>query len=228
LFRNQGSEIMGSRFTLAAAAAATVLICGIAPASAQSSYNIVGTEDPSTGFTGDLFGNKFSDTYLVASDGENAFFPFGVTYDVSDGINLSGSAATWSQSKGSIWTSLGNETWVLPADLSGIGCGTENETTCEPVGTFYANNGASWVPGAIGLWVILDAPGDKTWVGRVGWSDVIKTFNGPGGAVLQFYSDFAGGGGIPEPSTWAMMLLGFGGLGFAGYRARKQSAALAL
>jgi hypothetical protein len=24
--------------------------------------------------------------------------------------------------------------------------------------------------------------------------------------------------GTPEPSTWAMMLLGFAGLGFAGYR----------
>jgi hypothetical protein len=23
---------------------------------------------------------------------------------------------------------------------------------------------------------------------------------------------------VPEPSTWAMMLLGFAGLGFAGYR----------
>jgi hypothetical protein len=26
---------------------------------------------------------------------------------------------------------------------------------------------------------------------------------------------------IPEPSTWTMMLMGFGGLGFAAYRARK-------
>ncbi len=26
---------------------------------------------------------------------------------------------------------------------------------------------------------------------------------------------------IPEPSTWAMMLLGFAGLGFAGYRRAK-------
>ena len=28
---------------------------------------------------------------------------------------------------------------------------------------------------------------------------------------------------IPEPSTWAMMLLGFAGLGFAGYRASRKS-----
>jgi PEP-CTERM motif-containing protein len=28
-------------------------------------------------------------------------------------------------------------------------------------------------------------------------------------------------GGVPEPSTWAMMLLGFAGLGFAGYRKAK-------
>jgi hypothetical protein len=32
-------------------------------------------------------------------------------------------------------------------------------------------------------------------------------------------------GGVPEPSTWAMMLLGFGGLGFAGYRKAKSGRA---
>jgi PEP-CTERM motif len=32
-------------------------------------------------------------------------------------------------------------------------------------------------------------------------------------------------GGVPEPSTWAMMLLGFVGLGFAGYRASRRTAA---
>jgi hypothetical protein len=31
---------------------------------------------------------------------------------------------------------------------------------------------------------------------------------------------------IPEPSTWAMMLLGFAGLGFAGYRASRKSVAV--
>lgn len=32
---------------------------------------------------------------------------------------------------------------------------------------------------------------------------------------------------VPEPSTWAMMLIGFAGLGFAGYRASRRTAAFA-
>jgi hypothetical protein len=34
-------------------------------------------------------------------------------------------------------------------------------------------------------------------------------------------------GAVPEPSTWAMILLGFCGLGFAGYRASRRAAASA-
>ena len=43
------------------------------------------------------------------------------------------------------------------------------------------------------------------------------TADGSGG----FGIDFAVGGAVPEPSTWAMMLLGFAGLGYAGYRRAK-------
>jgi hypothetical protein len=32
---------------------------------------------------------------------------------------------------------------------------------------------------------------------------------------------------VPEPSTWAMMILGFAGVGFMAYRRRNQSATLA-
>jgi PEP-CTERM motif len=32
---------------------------------------------------------------------------------------------------------------------------------------------------------------------------------------------------VPEPSTWGMMLIGFAGIGFAGYRASRRTAAAA-
>ncbi len=50
---------------------------------------------------------------------------------------------------------------------------------------------------------------------------------GPQTVDLRYWltvSEVGGGFGftyntsVPEPSTWAMMLLGFAGLGFAGYR----------
>jgi PEP-CTERM motif len=34
-------------------------------------------------------------------------------------------------------------------------------------------------------------------------------------------------GAVPEPSTWAMMILGFAGLGFAGYRKSRKAVAIA-
>jgi hypothetical protein len=66
----------------------------------------------------------------------------------------------------------------------------------------------------------------------------------PGTTQFQEFCGFCGSGGqvyedtdsasvtaaaavVPEPSTWAMMLLGFAGLGFAGYRASRKNIALA-
>lgn len=53
------------------------------------------------------------------------------------------------------------------------------------------------------------------------------------GTTLRYRTDiddlqgtFAINSAIPEPTTWAMMLLGFAGLGFLGYR-RKQASAMA-
>ena len=40
-------------------------------------------------------------------------------------------------------------------------------------------------------------------------------------------SDFGSGSPVPEPSTWAMILLGFSGLGCAASRARRMTAAAA-
>ena len=43
----------------------------------------------------------------------------------------------------------------------------------------------------------------------------------PGGNIYNGVSDF-----VPEPVTWVMMLMGFAGLGFAGYRKAKDRTAL--
>jgi choice-of-anchor A domain-containing protein len=55
-----------------------------------------------------------------------------------------------------------------------------------------------------------------------------NTFNGgvSNGAELHYYGfDGALPSAVPEPSTWAMMLAGFAGLGFAGFRRARASAA---
>ena len=66
---------------------------------------------------------------------------------------------------------------------------------------------------------IRNEPLDPDWL-RIG-TDV--THQGPFNAAFTL-----SGSAVPEPSTWAMMLLGFAGLGFAGHRrARRSRAALA-
>jgi hypothetical protein len=55
----------------------------------------------------------------------------------------------------------------------------------------------------------------------VGYTDPIKGFT----------TDYTSANGLmfaaPEPSTWTMMVLGFAGLGFAGYRASRKAVAIA-
>lgn len=43
-------------------------------------------------------------------------------------------------------------------------------------------------------------------------------------STLNIYADFTAP--VPEPSTWAMMILGFAGVGFMAYRRRNQAAAV--
>ena len=53
------------------------------------------------------------------------------------------------------------------------------------------------------------------------------TVSGPHGSDATGVSNSFVETTIPEPSTWVMMVLGFAGLGFAGYRSSRKSIALA-
>jgi len=49
---------------------------------------------------------------------------------------------------------------------------------------------------------------------------------GPGHAISVSLTDF--GSTVPEPSTWAMLMLGFAGLGYAAFRRNSKARALAV
>jgi hypothetical protein len=77
----------------------------------------------------------------------------------------------------------------------------------------------------------------------IGGGTVVDLFSyglgfGPPGAVfglavvtsrttLDYFPNAGIAASTPEPSTWAMMILGFAGLGFAGYRASRKATAIA-
>jgi hypothetical protein len=65
-------------------------------------------------------------------------------------------------------------------------------------------NGVDVIPGDIGDNTVVD-------LGSFG-PNIDLTING--------YGDFVIGGAVPETSTWAMMVVGFAGLGYAGYRTK--------
>jgi PEP-CTERM motif len=74
-----------------------------------------------------------------------------------------------------------------------------------------------------------DFASDNLWDVNIATGAIVHQFNaGTGSSTLYGVSVFgeitSGGGGgptVPEPSTWAMMLVGFAGLGFMGYRKAK-------
>ena len=74
--------------------------------------------------------------------------------------------------------------------------------------------------------------GDLAWLGGEGSLPTFVHYSeGWAPATLIFANDLQfevyGDPAVPEPSTWAMMLAGFAGLGFLGYRASHKSVALA-
>src|ERR1700730_15136873 len=81
----------------------------------------------------------------------------------------------------SIWKQVGpGPTWVLPANLAGIGCGAENETTCEPHGQFAFNKAFTATQG---YFTIVES-------GGTGSDQVTFGNSGAGGnGVISFYSD---------------------------------------
>jgi hypothetical protein len=85
-----------------------------------------------------------------------------------------------------------------------------------PINTGLTSSGLSnWNTSAHDDWL---APDLTKWTG-------INTDGGTGFVTLVTDGGTGGiSGGVPEPSTWAMMILGFAGVGFMAYRRKSQGA----
>jgi hypothetical protein len=78
-----------------------------------------------------------------------------------------------------------------------------------------------------------DSSSGLVWEVNIATGAIDEQFNtGHGGIFfgLSVFGEITSGGGggptVPEPSTWAMMLLGFAGMSFVAYRKRAAKAAL--
>ena len=96
----------------------------------------------------------------------------------------------------------------------------------DPSGDFFWLSATKTIPAPADLqsWT-RDQFLDPDWL-RVG-TDIVGAVGDPP-TITQFNAAFSlSGSVVPEPSTWVMMLLGFAGLGFAGWRGRRKTAGAA-
>ncbi len=77
---------------------------------------------------------------------------------------------------------------------------------------------ASEFAGCLSRRLVIQFPGSRRKINR--YSSAGRTYYGPN-------FEYTNTSAIPEPSVCALMLLGFAGLGFAGYRATRKGLAFA-
>jgi hypothetical protein len=162
--------------------------------------------------------SELLDFSLTVSDDGGSSYPFVSQVYAWNGSQTSGAALYTS---GVDTTTSTMTTYTFTSDI-GVTPGDQYIAfvTNQPGGTSLGGSGVGFMEQGTGPATFMYAEGDPSAPGD--WF--------PYGSNASFNADFSSGvsPGVPEPSTWALLLLGFAGIGFAGYRrSRKMGAALA-
>ena len=206
------------RSLVAAGALAVGIVGGISSANAtivlQTNFNsdpIGGnatlTDGVFTGSTVDVVGGTFY--------GSLAFQGNSIDLNGSPGVGAITSLGT-----------IGPGSYTLSFELSGSQRGSldsTSKTTTITLGSFstsYTLPPGSGTPVGASGYTLYSIPVTTTIAGKLIFADLAGG-NDSIGNLLDDVTLTTVSPGIPEPSTWAMMLLGFFGLGFAGYRKSK-------
>ena len=144
---------------------------------------------------------------------------FGVLNTVVNGINKFPNQFTGGEGSATGDEVLISVDFTTPVDLPADHYFFRPEALLSGGGNFLflSAAGPSLFTGDLQSWTRNDALAPD-WL-RIG-TDI--THQGPFDAAFSLTGTV-----VPEPSTWAMMLLGFAGLGFAGYRASRRTGAAA-
>lgn len=185
-------------------------------------------------------GSQFTTSSFTASAGSQLNFFF--NYVTSDGAGFSDYAFAQLLSAGAPVTLFTARTTVSGNTSPGFGL-PDNDATLTPSATPIVPGAPSWAP----LGFEYNGRCFDSGCGYTGWIESNYTIADAGTYTLTFgvtnWDDtlwesglaFAGvtvdgtpiTGAVPEPSTWAMMILGFSGVGFMAYRRRKTTVATA-
>jgi hypothetical protein len=194
------------------------------------------------GFSG-VNGSQFTTSAFSANTGDALQFYF--NYITSDGAQYADYA--WAQlqtadGKGTVVATLFTARTTASEDTSPGFFLPANGSILTPSSTPIISGGPAWSPLGVDSEACFAAG-----CGYTGWIKSVYEIQDAGTYQLVFgvtnYIDShwqsglafdgvtVGGravtGAVPEPSTWAMLLLGFAGIGFMGYRRKSKSALMA-
>ncbi len=209
------------------AAAAAVALASQANATTVIYDNFTTGETPALNWAGDsvftsLAGPATGPVANNASVDLVATGTFGITsFDgVSNVVDLDGSTGSGNVPSGILQsdTSLGSGDYTVTFWLSGNQRGYDARQASVSIGseTWTSPDLASSAPWVFETLYFTNVSGPVTFEGL-----------GPSNNVGDLLGTVTVSTGVPELSTWAMMFVGFAGLGFSGYRARKSLAVAA-